>query len=91
MIKNIACYSLASDTKAIFACFLMQEHKKGLDSEWCTYIRTLPSNFDHFPCLFDADDKEWLGKTQIEDGIEYQMTTLTADYAIIFKNTPWFE
>jgi len=54
---------LASDTKAVFACFLILENQKGLNSKWHAYLKTLPTNFDHFPCLFDEADKEWLGKT----------------------------
>jgi histone-lysine N-methyltransferase SETD3 len=74
---------LLSPKHGFLTTYILQEKKKGEDSEFFPFIDILPKSFENFPIFFTPEEKEWLKGSPFLDQVEEKIEDIKTDFDLI--------
>ena len=69
LLKKGLTMRLNGDSPSALAIFLLEEQSKN-ESQWHSYINTLPKDVSNFPSFFTDEEKKWLEGSNYIDVIK---------------------
>ena len=79
---------LLSPKHGFLTTYILQEKKKGEDSEYFPFIDILPKTFENFPIFFTPEEREWLKGSPFLDQVIEKIDDIKADYDLICDKVP---
>lgn len=79
---------LLSPKHGFLTTYILQEKKKGEDSEYFPFIDILPKTFENFPIFFSPEEKEWLKGSPFLEQVEEKIEDIKADFDLICDKVP---
>lgn len=79
---------LLSPKHGFLTTYILQEKRKGEDSEYFPFIDILPKTFENFPIFFTPEEREWLKGSPFLDQVLEKIDDIKADYDLICEKVP---
>lgn len=79
---------LLSPKHGFLTTYILQEKKKGEESEFFPFIDILPKSFENFPIFFTPEEKEWLKGSPFLDQVEEKIEDIKTDFDLICEKVP---